>query len=220
MIHRQPVHKTKSTYRTWTRKSNHFCVQLWKRPGPPGPGRTDQRRLLLTFRWQLRSLRRCWLRYCCRHNVLPARRLAEVSWLCNFTGKLARKSKTFRDGFSQVTIFQEDVRPGVGPQTTSTPDGGDGGDGEGPNEGGAEDVVDDVNLPPDLQLLPDLGLPDIKWWVDLEFLDLASGPPANISSAHGAGTSGTNRNMKTPTFEWVEQCRSITYVLKKINLVL
>jgi hypothetical protein len=51
------------------------------------------------------------------------------------------------------------------------------------------DVVDDEDpmgvantlSAADLQL-PDLGLPDIKWWVDLEFLDLASGPPANFNS--------------------------------------
>lgn len=39
----------------------------------------------------------------------------------------------------------------------------------------------DPILPSDL-LPTDLPLPDIKWWVDLEFLDLASGPPANVGS--------------------------------------
>ena len=68
-------------------------------------------------------------------------------------------------------------------------------------DGGRQDEDDDPmgvdsSLPADLQL-PDLGLSDLKWWVDLEFLDLASGPPANITS----GNDKTNRNMKTPTFE-------------------
>ena len=40
----------------------------------------------------------------------------------------------------------------------------------------------DPILPSDLLLPTDLPLPDIKWWVDLEFLDLASGPPANVGS--------------------------------------
>lgn len=50
-------------------------------------------------------------------------------------------------------------------------------------------------LSADLQL-PDLGLSDIKWWVDLEFLDLASGPPANV----GGHLQDKNRS-KNPTLE-------------------
>ena len=43
----------------------------------------------------------------------------------------------------------------------------------------------------DLQL-PDLGLPDIKWWVDL---DLASGPPANFNTR----SEERNKNKHNPT---------------------
>lgn len=43
----------------------------------------------------------------------------------------------------------------------------------------------------DLQL-PDLGLSDIKWWVDLEFLDLASGPPANFNSGQDRNRAKNN----------------------------
>ena len=45
------------------------------------------------------------------------------------------------------------------------------------------------------QLLPDLGLPDIKWWVDLEFLDLASGPPAKNRQETGENRFGHYRHM-------------------------
>ena len=54
-----------------------------------------------------------------------------------------------------------------------------------------EDPITNSLSAADLQL-PDLGLPDIKWWVDLEFLDLASGPPANINSSQ-------NKNKNTNT---------------------
>ena len=47
----------------------------------------------------------------------------------------------------------------------------------------------DLHLPADLQM-PDFG----RWWVDLEFLDLATGPPANYSSA----SQDRNKN-KNPT---------------------
>ena len=56
-----------------------------------------------------------------------------------------------------------------------------------------EDPITNSLAAADLQL-PDLGLPDIKWWVDLEFLDLASGPPANINSGQDR-----NKNKHNPT---------------------
>ena len=56
-----------------------------------------------------------------------------------------------------------------------------------------EDPITNSLSAADLQL-PDLGLPDIKWWVDLEFLDLASGPPANINSGQEK-----NKNKHNPT---------------------
>ena len=56
-----------------------------------------------------------------------------------------------------------------------------------------EDPITNSLSVADLQL-PDLGLPDIKWWVDLEFLDLASGPPANINSGQDK-----NKNKHNPT---------------------
>lgn len=59
--------------------------------------------------------------------------------------------------------------------------------------GDDEDPITNSLSAADLQL-PDLGLPDIKWWVDLEFLDLASGPPANINSGQER-----NKNRHNPT---------------------
>ena len=59
--------------------------------------------------------------------------------------------------------------------------------------GDDEDPITNSLSAADLQL-PDLGLPDIKWWVDLEFLDLASGPPANINSGQER-----NKNKHNPT---------------------
>ena len=56
-----------------------------------------------------------------------------------------------------------------------------------------EDPIGNSLTAADLQL-PDLGLPDIKWWVDLEFLDLASGPPANFNS-----NQEKNKNKHNPT---------------------
>ena len=50
----------------------------------------------------------------------------------------------------------------------------------------------DPILPSDLLLPTDLPLPDIKWWVDLEFLDLASGPPANVGSHMQEKNKGKN----------------------------
>ena len=94
--------------------------------------------------------------------------------------------------------------PEEGGQSTDPP----GGSGEpvasvssAPDPGHDDDDPMDVgsSLPADLQL-PDLGLSDIKWWVDLEFLDLASGPPANISGAD-KGDQHDRQRMKTPTFE-------------------
>ena len=56
-----------------------------------------------------------------------------------------------------------------------------------------EDPIGNSLTAADLQL-PDLGLPDIKWWVDLEFLDLASGPPASFNS-----NQEKNKNKHNPT---------------------
>ena len=59
--------------------------------------------------------------------------------------------------------------------------------------GDDEDPITNSLTAADLQL-PDLGLPDIKWWIDLEFLDLASGPPANFNS-----NQEKNKNKHNPT---------------------
>ena len=83
---------------------------------------------------------------------------------------------------------------------------GSAGQGNVSNEGHHSDRADestedphgtsDPILPSDL-LPTDLPLPDIKWWVDLEFLDLASGPPANV----GSHMHEKNKN-KNPTLDY------------------
>ena len=74
---------------------------------------------------------------------------------------------------------------------------------QGPLSSHGHDNADDPHstsdpiLPSDLLLPTDLPLPDIKWWVDLEFLDLASGPPANV----GSHMQEKNKN-KNPTLDY------------------
>lgn len=74
--------------------------------------------------------------------------------------------------------------PGDGPGVPAGVDGAAGGDGAAPM-----DEDDDDLLPPDLGL-GTLSAEDIKW-VDLEFLDLASGPPASDRSARNKNNPGT-----------------------------
>ena len=80
-------------------------------------------------------------------------------------------------------ILSGDAGPTEGSVGTTDQANGSSGGHSDRNHEGAEDPhsTSDPILPSDL-LPTDLPLPDIKWWVDLEFLDLASGPPANVGS--------------------------------------